>query len=418
MNNKLAMLAFSAVFMSPFMAEAKSRSPIKSNEQETEQTSLTASQKKDIERKTEEDFIKKADLVIDNLLPYLENQWVEGYYGFIYKDPVYMTAGIGTKFSIGKAKISDKEKEFAKQGDIVVNGEVMLDQIPFRHKSTGKELTYEEKVAYAKKAKATGCGGSFDGYKRHQKVAEREDVELTREDARRITRAELRYKIKRIRKLIQNRYKFDIFDKPLAVQMAFTDIAFMAGEGGLMKFKNALAQAKAGNYKKFSKFTDCGKGQARNKIRRSFAGLSVIEDSFDEKEMLRITKVLDKYDIDLPLVDRIKTDQTLLAQTNRAQEQMLQAQKTAAGVTGTLSTPIAIPSLAFVHTSLPLPHETATLEQSLLKPANDNDFYPIDRRLNVYDNIAQVLLDKYVPIRQSKTNLKRLHSFKDTSKTS
>ncbi len=423
MNNKyLAMIAFSAAFLSPLSADAKSRPSDTLQNQEAAQTILTEEQKLNAVREEEENFRKKANQIVDNLLPYLENQWVEGYYGFIYKDPIYMTTGIGTKFSIGKTKMSDKEKVRAAKGDIIVNNEVMLDQIPFRHQSTGEELTYEEKVAYAKRAKTTSCGGSFDGYKRHQRLANEMDVVLTREDARKVTRAELVFKIRRIRKLIQNRYKFDIFEKPMAVQMAFTDIAFMAGEGNLMKFKNALSQAKSGNYSKLPNYTDCGKGRARNTMRRNFVRLAALEAMYNEKEMAKIKQAFDKYDLDLPLAEKIENDQTLLAQTKLANQQLAEARKTAGSTANTVNLRSVLSNISLVHTPVSndlrqaagVQHSTDTR----LRSQSGNDFFPFEARLKSYDNVAQVYLDKFLTLGQSKMNLQRARYLKNRGKTS
>lgn len=402
MNSKyFAMLAFSAAFLSPF-AEAK---PHASNgSHKAVAAALNDTQKLEDKHKADENFRKKADLIVDNLLPYLENQWVEGYYGFIYKDPIYMTTGIGTKFSIGKTKMNEEEQNRAGKGEIIVNGEVMLDQIPFRHKSTGKELTYQEKVAYATRAKATSCGGSFDGYKRHQRLANAMDVVLTREDARKVTRAELIFKIRRIRKLIQNRYKFDIFEKPIAVQMALTDIAYMAGEGGLMKFKNALAQAKAGNYSKLPNFTDCGKGRARNNMRRNFVRLAALEKSYNGKELARIKQALDKYNLDLPLTSKIENDQKLLAQTQRTKEQLNDAQKVAGGLSELIAAHTLSPTMSWSHI---LPGKASEnvisvhAEGSLLDISVNNPLTTQRGLLNPYNNIAKVYLDKFPTLGES-----------------
>ena len=423
MNNKyLAMIAFSAAFLSPLSADAKSRPSDTLQNKEAAQTILTEEQKLDAVRKEEENFRKKADLIVDNLLPYLENQWVEGYYGFIYKDPIYMTTGIGTKFSIGKTKMNDEEKARAAKGDIIVNNEVMLDQIPFRHKSTGKELTYEEKVAYAKRAKTTSCGGSFDGYKRHQRLANEMDVVLTREDARKVTRAELVFKIRRIRKLIQNRYKFDIFERPMAVQMAFTDIAFMAGEGNLMKFKNALSQAKAGNYSKLPNYTDCGKGRARNNMRRNYVRLAALEASYNEKEMAKIKQAFDKYNLDLPLAEKIENDQKLLVQTTLANDQLIEAQKIAGYIANTVDARCMLPNMSFVHTPVSdFSMQTTSVQQgsdTQLSSQNGNNFFPFDAYMKSYDNVAQVYLDKFLTLGQSKMNLQRARYLKNRGKTS
>lgn len=403
MNSKyFAMIAFSAAFLSPLTAEAKTHTadmPVKHA-----QAALTDTQKLEEKRKAEADFNKKADKIIDNLLPYLENQWVEGYYGFIYKDPIYMTTGIGTKFSIGKAKISEAEKAVAKPGDIIVNGEVMLDQIPFRRKSTGKELTYEEKLSYAKKAKATGCGGHFDGYKRHQRLANAQDIILTREDARNVTRAELRYKIKRIRKLILNRYKLDIFEQPMGVQMAFADIAYMAGENGLLKYKNALSQAKAGNYSKLPNYTDCGHGKARNNMRRGIVGLAAYETAPSNKKLNEIKHTFEKYNLDLPIVDQLETQQKLLAQTNRAQEQLKNAQKVAGSLSETLASHTLSPTMALAHALPKKENETVVsvrINDNFPKATDDNIFSAQQGLLNPYDNIAQVYLDKFMTLGQS-----------------
>lgn len=423
MNNKyLAMIAFSAAFLSPLSADAKSRPSDTLQNKEAAQTILTEEQKLDAVRKEEENFRKKADLIVDNLLPYLENQWVEGYYGFIYKDPIYMTTGIGTKFSIGKTKMNDEEKARAAKGDIIVNNEVMLDQIPFRHKSTGKELTYEEKVAYAKRAKTTSCGGSFDGYKRHQRLANEMDVVLTREDARKVTRAELVFKIRRIRKLIQNRYKFDIFERPMAVQMAFTDIAFMAGEGNLMKFKNALSQAKAGNYSKLPNYTDCGKGRARNNMRRNYVRLAALEASYNEKEMAKIKQAFDKYNLDLPLAEKIENDQKLLVQTTLANDQLIEAQKIAGYIANTVDARCILPNMSFVHTPVSdFSMQTTSVQQgsdTQLSSQSGNNFFPFDAYMKSYDNVAQVYLDKFLTLGQSKMNLQRARYLQNRGKTS
>lgn len=405
MNSKyFAMLAFSAAFLSPLGAEAKSQTSIAAQEQQTLQTVLTEAQKFEAARQEEENFKKNADLIVDNLLPYLENQWVEGYYGFIYKDPVYMTTGIGTKFSIGKTKMNDEEKARAAKGEIIVNNEVMLDQIPFRHKSTGKELTYEEKVTYAKRAKATGCGRSFDGYRRHQRLANEMDVVLTREDARKVTRAELVFKIKRIRKLIQNRYGFDIFKKPMAVQMAFTDIAFMAGERNMMQFKNALAQTKAGNYSKLPNYTDCGKGRARNNMRRNFVRLAALEASYNEKEMAKIKQALDKYDLDLPLAKKIENNYHLLVQTQRAKEQLKNARKAAGGLSELIAAHVISPTMALAQALPQKENENSVsvrIGGNLLDTADNNIFSVRQGLLTPYEKIAEVYLDKFSTLRQS-----------------
>lgn len=405
MNSKyFAMLAFSAVFLSPPSAEARSQTSIAAQGQKNSQTVLTEAQKLEATRQEEENFKKHANLIVDNLLPYLENQWVEGYYGFIYKDPVYMTTGIGTKFSIGKTKMNDEEKERSAKGEIIVNNEVMLDQIPFRHKSTGKELTYAEKVAYAKRAKVTGCGRSFDGYKRHQRLANEMDVVLTREDARKVTRAELVFKIKRIRKLIQNRYGFDIFKKPMAVQMAFTDIAFMAGERNMMQFKNALARTKAGHYSKLPNYTDCGKGHARNSMRRNFVRLAALEASYNAKEMAKIKQALDKYNLDLPLAKKIESNYRLLAQTRQAKEQLKNTRKTAGGLSELIAAYTISPTMALAQTLPQKENENSVsvrFSGNLSDTANNNIFSAHQGLLSLYGKIADVYLDKFSTLGQS-----------------